>query len=145
MNIQTKYFGEQEINEEDIYSFPNGIPGFLDEKQFILEPFGDAFFILQSVKSSHVAFIVTSPFFFFEDYEFKIPDNVIEKFHIKDSKDITVLVTVHVQEPFSKSTANLQAPLILNEANHKAKQLILDSKIYQTKHLLNPQHVKGVK
>ena len=79
MKITTKYHGEMEVQEKDIWNFPNGIPGFPDEQQFILYPLADneVFSILQSVVSQEIAFVVTSPFVFFPDYDFTLDENVV--------------------------------------------------------------------
>ena len=36
MKIQTRYHGEVEADEKDIWQFPKGIPGFQDEREFFL-------------------------------------------------------------------------------------------------------------
>ncbi len=47
MKIQTKFHGEIEIKETDIFTFESGIPGFLDEKKFTLLPLDETpFFVL---------------------------------------------------------------------------------------------------
>ena len=66
MKISTKYFGEITINEEEILTFESGIPGFLDEKQFIIQMLTDdgLYSVLQSVTTPELAFVITDPFFF---------------------------------------------------------------------------------
>ncbi|WP_375153656.1 flagellar assembly protein FliW [Geobacillus stearothermophilus] len=52
MNIDTKYHGTVAVKEEDIICFPHGLPGFADEKRFVLLPLADTpFVILQSVET----------------------------------------------------------------------------------------------
>ena len=47
MKILTKFHGEIEINEPDIFTFESGIPGFLDEKKFTLLSLDETpFFVL---------------------------------------------------------------------------------------------------
>lgn len=134
--IQTKYHGEIEINKEDILHFEKGIPGFLDEKDFILLPLSDdqTFSIMQSLTTPYVAFVIASPFHFFQDYEFKLEDPIVEELDIKAEKDVLVFLILSVGDPFEKTTANLQAPVIINSSNHKAKQVILNDGRYKTKH-----------
>lgn len=38
MKIATKYHGEIDIQAADIIRFEQGVPGFFDEKQFVLLP-----------------------------------------------------------------------------------------------------------
>ncbi|MCF6410150.1 flagellar assembly protein FliW [Pseudalkalibacillus salsuginis] len=142
MKINTKYFGEVEIEEKDIVAFDQGIPGFIDEKQFVILPFGDedtALSILQAVKNSNLAFVITNPFLFFKDYEFNLPDNVTEQLEIKEEKEVAVFVILTVQDPFEKTTANLKAPIVLNIKNSSGKQIVLNDDQYQTRHTLFSQ------
>lgn len=138
MEIETKYFGKKTINKSDIITFENGIPGFLDEKEFVLIPFTDdgVYEMMQSVQTPELAFIVTNPFYFFHDYEFDLEDNVVEQLEIEKAEDIKVIVILTIQDPFNNTTANLQAPVIINTKNNKAKQVILNNESYTTKHRL---------
>ena len=141
MNILTKFHGEQEINRESIITFPSGIPGFLDEKGFYIFPLeGTDLFVLQSVKTTEVAFIVTDPFVLFPQYEFDLPEEALEKLEILSDKDVAAFVILTVREPFQDTTANLQAPLIINQMKKLGKQVILNQTTYQTKHkIMTPQ------
>lgn len=148
MNIQTKYFNQITIDEKDILHFENGIPGFLDEKKFILLPLTDdkIYLILQSITTPELAFVVTEPFLFFKDYDFNLEDSVIEQLNIQDPADVRVLNILTLQDPFEKTTVNLQAPIIINRKNNKAKQVILNNTSYTTKHKLfnePPAQAKG--
>lgn len=136
MNIDTKYHGSLEINSNEILNFEKGIPGFLEEKKFILLPLSDdeIFAVLQSVTTSEIAFVLTSPFNFFKDYDFKLEDQVIEELELESEKDVLVYSILTVQDPFEKTTANLQAPVIINAKNQKAKQVILHNEQFNTKH-----------
>lgn len=133
--IQTKYHGEIEINEKEIIHFAKGLPGFPDEKEFIILPLSDDgfFSIMQSITTPYVGFVVSSPFNFIRDYEFKLEDAVAAELGIKTEKDVIVLSILSVGDPFEKTTANMQAPVIINSANHQAKQVILNDGPYQIK------------
>lgn len=141
MKIQTKYHGEIEINQEDIILFNNGIPSFLDEKEFTILPFGDGtpFFILQSIETPGLAFVVVSPFDFFADYEVKLSDQVIQALEIETQEDIVIFTTLTIQEPFKNTTTNLQGPIVINDKKKLGKQVILADSPYKTKHLLPSQ------
>ena len=145
MKITTKYHGEMEFDEKDIWHFANGIPGFQDEQQFVLYPLADneLFSILQSVKSQAVAFIVTSPFVFFPDYDFTLEDSVVSSLQLTKSNDVLPLVILTLGESLTTSTANLQAPLIFNMKNKEAKQVILHDTPYHTKHPLKQTVKQG--
>jgi flagellar assembly factor FliW len=138
MEIQTKFEETVEINESDILHFAQGLPAFEDEKQFVLIPIeGTPFSILQSVATTELAFITADPFVFFKEYDFELLASVQEQLHVKESSDVFVQVILTVYEPFDKSTANLQAPIIINQKNNAGKQVVLTDGKYQTRHLLN--------
>ncbi len=136
--LNTKYQGEVEVRQEEIITFEQGLPGFVDEFAFVILPFAEEspFFILQSVKTEGLAFILANPFPFFQDYDFKLDENVINQLHIQSEQDVSILVVLTVQEPFTKTTANLQAPIVLNIKAKLGKQIILTDARYTTKHLL---------
>jgi flagellar assembly factor FliW len=136
MNIKTKYHGTIEIHKEEVLHFINGIPGFKAEKEFVLLPLpeNDWFHVLQSIKTPELGFVVTDPFIFFTDYDFKLDQSTVEQLEEPSEKNIKVLSILTVKEPLHKTTTNLQAPIVINLANNKAKQIILNDTDYQTKH-----------
>jgi flagellar assembly factor FliW len=143
MKVNTKYLGEVEISEDNIIDFETGIPSFLDEKKFVLLPFDEStpFYILQSVTTPELGFVVVSPFQFFPDYQVKLSDATIEALNIEKEDDVSIYTILTVQEPFTKTTANLQGPVVINSKNNKAKQISMTDQNYTTKHLLMPQTV----
>lgn len=136
--MKTKYHGEIHIDENEIITFANGIPGFLQEKKFVILPFGEdtGISVMQSVSNSQLAFVVTNPFFFYQDYDFTIDDQVVEQLQLESEKDVTIYVILTVQDPFEKTTANLQAPLVINSKGKLGKQVILTNTNYQTRHAI---------
>lgn len=140
MNIQTKFHGEQQIEKDEIIKFQTGIPGFLEEKEFVILPIeGSDLYVLQSVQSQHVAFIITNPFLIFPQYEFDLSQEAIEALGIQSKKEVATFVILTVKEPFQETTANLQAPVIINQNKKLGKQLILTNSSYQTRHNIVPQ------
>lgn len=138
MKISTKYHGEIEVNERELWHFSNGIPGFPEEKAFLLYPLAEeeVFSILQSATTHEVAFVVTSPFAFFQDYDFTLDESSITTLDLQEASDALPLVILTLGESLAVSTANLQAPIILNTKNKQGKQVILHNTSYQTKHLI---------
>lgn len=136
MLVKTKYHDELEINKEDVLNFEKGIPGFQDEKEFAILPLSDdgAFSVMQSVATPPLAFVVASPFTFFKDYDFNLEDSVVEELSLESEKNVAVFSILTVQDPFEKTTANLQGPVIINTSNKKAKQVILNNESYKTNH-----------
>ncbi|MBU9721726.1 MULTISPECIES: flagellar assembly protein FliW [Bacillaceae] len=139
MKIETKYAGEVEINPNNIIQFEQGIPSFEEEKEFILLPYSEEqspFYILQSVKTSGLAFMVMTPFTFFPDYEAKLSDSVIEQLAIEKQEDVALFVIITLRETLQESTVNLKGPIVVNSAAQKGKQVVLNDTAYHTKHAL---------
>ncbi|SFC24061.1 flagellar assembly factor FliW [Bacillus sp. OV322] len=135
MNITTKYHGEQEIKQDDILTFESGIPGFIEEKGFCVLPLEDSpFYVLQSINSANTAFIMADPFTFFKEYEFDLADEVMENLKIQSNEHVAVFVILTIKEPFNKTTANLQAPIIINTKSQLGKQYIINRGAYTTRH-----------
>ncbi|WP_051003930.1 flagellar assembly protein FliW [Gottschalkia acidurici] len=139
MNAIAKIDDEQEAIEDKKIKFIDGIPGFVEYKNYIIELNEDSenpFHKLQSVDEPELSFIIVNPFLFKEDYEFDIPKSAIERLEIRDKSDILVYSIVVVPEDYTKMTANLQAPIIINTKNMIGKQVILNENIYTTKHYI---------
>lgn len=139
--IKTKYHDEIEIKEEDILHFDRGIPGFLDEKKFVILPISNnqIFSVMQSVSTPLLAFVIVNPFDFFQGYEFKLEDSIVGELSIQTEKEVLVYSILTCKNPFKNTTANLQAPVVINISNHKAKQVILNNPNYNTKHRIFPK------
>lgn len=140
MKLDTKYHGQKEIQDADIITFDHGIPGFEDEKKFVLLGFPDniVFFALQSVKNPALSFVVMEPFSFFPDFQFKLEEPLIEALAAEKKEDLTVLVILTVTDPFENTTANLQAPIVIHKQTQSARQIILTGTDYRTRHSLFP-------
>ncbi len=138
MNIQTKFHGEIGVQSDQLWNFPKGIPGFEDEKEFVLLPIegNNIFQVLQSTNSLAVAFIVTNPYTLVEDYSFDIDEPTIEMLNIEKPEDVFVLGILTLKQPFETSTINLQAPLIFQMNNRTAKQMILNDNRFTTRHII---------
>ncbi|XQY91515.1 flagellar assembly protein FliW [Metabacillus sp. HB246100] len=135
MKISTKYHGDVEMEEKDLIFFQNGLPGFIGEKEFVLLPLesDSPLLILQSVKSKDLGFIMINPFNYFHSYEFELSKPDKDFLEIHSESDITILTIITVKEPFEDSTVNLMAPIIINVKNKKAKQVILNNSIYNSR------------
>lgn len=135
MELETAQFGVVDVKEEQLFHFPKGIPGFEEYTQFAVIDLPDGpFSYLQSLEESHVALLITDPFIFFPDYEFELSDHAIEELELGTSLMIRCILTLN--EDVSKSTINLLAPVVFNLENKKAKQVILHSTEYRSRHLL---------
>lgn len=137
--VNTLRFGELEVTDEQIIHFENGIPAFDDEHEFVLIIQDPAmpYAFLQSLKSPGLAFLMTRPFVFFPDYEFVLNDSVEEQLGLKSAEELDIFTLVTIPDgDIRKMTTNLLAPIVINKANQKAQQCVLEKTNYTTKHML---------
>ncbi|MGM7702915.1 flagellar assembly protein FliW [Pseudalkalibacillus sp. Hm43] len=148
MLIETRYFGEVEVEGNEVITFEQGLPGFVDEKKFVIIPFADEetpLSILQSTGTPSLAFVIANPFMFYKDYEFTIPEGVLGQLKIKDEKEVAVFVILTVEDPFENTTANLKAPIVLKVEERVGKQVVLNDDNYHTKHKLIQEPLSAIK
>lgn len=135
MRIDTKYLGEMDIDEEKAIHFETGLPGFLEEKEFIILdiPGNDLLQLLQSLHTPNLAFFIANPHQFDQTYHFKLSDSTLESLNITTEEEVVILSILTVNDPFEKSTINLQAPIVINSKTKQGKQIILNDDKYDMK------------
>lgn len=135
MKIQTAFLGEIEIDDSQSLHFEHGLPGFEEEQKFTLIPLEDdaVYQVLQSINSPHIAFVTVNPFVF-TNYSFDLDESTVHSLSIKSNEDIAILSIVTVKEPFSESTLNLKAPIVINMKLKKAKQTIIEKSDFPLRH-----------
>lgn len=134
MIIHSTRLGAIEISEEQIIHFPQGLVGFSNEKNFAyiaLQEEGP-FAFLQSVNRPELAFLVADPFVFFMDYEFELEDHLAEELAIgSENKPLIITIISLIDKP-ENMTANLLAPLVINQQTRQGIQIVLDHYRYTT-------------
>ena len=137
MTIKTKVFGEVTIEEEKIITFPGGIIGFPDLTRFAMlhdEEDGIAtIHWLQSLQEPGFAMPVMDPLLVKEDYNPEVDDELLKALGEWEQDALLVLVTVTVPRELEKMTVNLKGPIIINGANRKACQVIVEGDEYKVK------------
>jgi flagellar assembly factor FliW len=137
MKLSTRIFGEVEIEDSKIINFPNGIIGFPDMKRFTLMHDQDdesaTIQWLQSIEEPGFAMPVIDPLIVCPDYSPEIDKNAfVDVGELKDD-DILVLVTVTVPHDLTKMTVNLMGPFVINVADMKGVQSIVENSDYPVK------------
>lgn len=137
MEIKTKAFGDITIDDEKIISFPKGIVGFPDLKEFALihdEDKGtDTIHWLQSIQEPAFAMPVMDPLLVCPDYNPEVDDELLIHLGEINENELLVLVTVTVPKDITKMTVNLKGPIVINAAERTATQVIVEGEQYQVK------------
>lgn len=137
MQIKTRVFGEVTIDDEKIIHFPGGIIGFPDLQDFTLihdEDKGtDTIHWLQSLQEPAFAMPVMDPLIVCPDYNPEVDDELLKNIGELLPDECLVMVTVTVPKEIEKMTVNLKGPIIINAAERKAAQVIVEGDEYVVK------------
>lgn len=137
MQIITKAYGEVEIDERQIITFPNGLFGFETLHEFaLLDATQQPFYWLQSIDMDEVAFVLIKPYIFRSDYNPSVMNSDLEALSLKDCSEDNALVfsIVTFLEDNQNMTANLQGPVIINRHERLGRQCISTDSRWQTRH-----------
>lgn len=121
--------------EEDgdyIITFPWGMPGLEDCRDFILNTLEDdsPFYYMRCSCQPEVGLLLVNPFAVFSDYEFDLDDEAADQLRITDQKQVAVLCTVNTSRGAESATVNLLAPVVINIGRLQAKQVVLNDRRY---------------
>lgn len=137
MEILTKAFGKITIDDEKIINFPKGIVGFPDLTEFALihdvEKGTETIHWLQSIQEPGFAMPVMDPLLICPEYNPEVDDELLSHLGELNQEELLVLVTVTVPKDITKMTVNLKGPIVINAAERKATQVIVEGDQYQVK------------
>ena len=139
MLVQTRFFGEVDIEDEKILTFDNGIMGFEDMKRWTLiydieKSSEGPISWFQSLDMAELALPVINPYTVTAVYEPVVEDELLKPLgEFKDEELVTLLtITIPSEDP-SKTTANFRAPILINPVNRKGIQVIVNNEDYPIK------------
>lgn len=141
VRIETSRFGALEIPKSHVITFISPILGFDHLTEYVLLDHADnsPFKWLQSTQDPELAFVVTNPKLFAIAYEFVLPDDAVEKLGVKTAEDVLVFTIVNVPtDNPARMTANLLAPVVVNQNALTAMQVVLQDPKLSTRTRLLP-------
>lgn len=124
MRINTSRFGRIEVDAADVLTFPSGLPGLEDCRDWALlaDSDNDALGWLQSVSRGDVALAVVSPRRFVPDYQVRIPRSELSPLALTDMRQAQVVVVVG--KTGTGLTLNLKAPIVINLEARTGRQVV---------------------
>lgn len=138
MQINTALFGTQEINDDDLITFPHGIPGFENNTQFKVfhEEGKPTVHWLQSVDDAELFFSVMEPQLLNLGYEFSLTPDQSTLIDLQEHDELAVVLILSKRgsldtdrsEAVPSDTsikANLTGPVVINIRSRKAVQVSL--------------------
>ena len=116
MKIKTKFHGELTIQQDQLWNFPKGIPGFEDEKEFALLPIeGNGIFQVSAINSKHQKshLSLETHTQSCRNYSFDIDEPTMDLLEIEKEEDVFVLGVISLKRTIRNindqltSTSNL--------------------------------------
>lgn len=137
MEVNTRIFGQINIEDDKLIHFVNGIVGFPQLTEFALihdndKPGGIQW--LQSMQEPQFAIPVINPLDILPDYNPQVEDELLIPIGGVRPDDMLVLVTVAVPSDLTRMTVNLRGPIVINAENRKACQVITEGEDYPVKY-----------
>ena len=123
------------------YSFPDGIVGFEDVKEYGISDFVSINGDVIGMVSKDLVFICIDPFIVKPDYKIDI-DNDAKKFlNNVDEKDLAIICIVSLSD---KSTINLSAPIVLDIKSRIGMQYIGKQNWDNIRYKFDVSKIKGL-
>lgn len=132
MKCNTTRFGELEVDKKDIITFKEGLLGFEQLKKFFIVDPGDQTLILwfQSAEDPATAFPILEPKIFQPHYSVKLLPAELNSLELENLNQASVYTILTIPEVVTDMSANLKAPIVINNATKQARQIVLqDSKL----------------
>lgn len=127
LQVMTSRFGLLRVPADRLLHFPHGLCGFEDKHSFFIleqEGTGGRLRWLQSCDDGSLAFLVTAPHFFWPEYRPSFQRSDLNALGLERAEDGVLLAILTVPGSLKRATANLRAPLLLNEATRQGGQLL---------------------
>ncbi|MHC4994238.1 MAG: flagellar assembly protein FliW [Planctomycetota bacterium] len=133
MIVQTSRFGQVEVDDDRVITFEKGLLGFPRYQQYVLiQPSDEGYFFwLQSLDSPELAFVVTDPSLFVQDYKVPLKADQMSEMGLESIQDAQVLVIVNKRG--NVLTGNLQGPLVVHTNKKRGHQLVLSDRRFSTR------------
>ncbi len=137
MRVVTKAYGAIEVDDRQRISFPDGILGFEDLKDYVLlDAAQPPFYWLQSLDRKDIAFVMIEPRVFRPDYSPELEPEDLAEIGITAPGDALVFAIVTIPEDTRRMTANLQGPVIINRHTRTGRQFISPSPRWGVRHVI---------
>ena len=134
MEVKTKSNGIVNVEEKQLVTFPEGLLGFEQYKNFaLIDSEYEPFIWLQSTEDSQLAFLMIDPFLICNDYEADIDDLTLKTIGVESPEDIIIMTLVTIPKDGSAITANFLGPVVINKKNKNCMQVILNDNRWTTK------------
>jgi flagellar assembly factor FliW len=137
LKLETRDFGQVEIDEERVITMPTGMPGFPETHRFVILDREETrpFLWYQCVDDPGLAFVIINPNLFEPDYAVDLKAVLREmSWNSGREEDLAIYAIVNASEGIpEKITANLIGPLVINSKKKEATQMVITGSPYSHK------------
>lgn len=148
--FESKYFGKISYGPEAVIEFPAGLPGFEQERRFLLiqQPVNRPLAFLQSLNRPELCFVTIPVRVAAPDYSIRLSAEEARLLGIEEGTEagaggeLLCLGIVAVEEDGS-ATVNLRAPLVIHWARRLGVQAIPEECGYSHRHPLEAPQEAG--
>jgi flagellar assembly factor FliW len=129
---------EIEVEEDNIIELTQGLIGFPNLHKYVILQHEEAmpFQWLQCIEDSYLAFVIINPLIFRPTYKIELAREEVVDLRIDDPAQVRAYSIVTIYSDPGEITANLQAPILINNESRLGKQVILMNTEYNTRHLI---------
>jgi flagellar assembly factor FliW len=116
-----------ELTELPVLDFVIPLAGFPEHRRFVLVRHDESglLFDLRSLDDDSLSFVAIAPGPFFPAYAPEIDDATADTLGLTTAGDALVLALVTVGDEAASATANLKAPIVVNQRTRAAAQAVL--------------------
>ena len=109
-------------------TFTGGLAGFPESERFALVDVPECapLFRLVSLDEEGLEFVVCPPGIFFPDYAPVIDDDAADRLGLTSADDALLLVMLTLGADVRDATANLLAPIVVNQCDGRAGQVVAE-------------------
>jgi flagellar assembly factor FliW len=137
MRVNTKAYGQIDVDERQKLFFPHGLMGFEKLQDYVLlDAPQKPFYWLQSLDVVEIAFVLIDPLLFRPEYALSINQDELEEIAVTGADDMLVFSIVTIPENAERMTANLQGPVIINRKSRVGRQSINNDARWKVRHFI---------
>lgn len=128
--------GPIKVSQEDIVIFPEGLLGFSHFKKFVFvnDPDDDVFVWLQSCDKKEVAFPVIEAGFITDIKDLELTKADKERLALEAEDSVDFYCIVRITSEAQGMTANLKAPIVINQKDRVGYQFIMANQKLQVQY-----------
>lgn len=134
MQLNTKHFGLIEYQEDEIITFPEGIPGLGEGQRFLLlsDAPDDLFCWLQSVEDEELALVLVDVPQIKPDYDPQIDRDILKEM----GESLLCYNVAVVPDDIQQMRVNLKAPILINNDTRMGMQAISGNEEHGVRHYI---------